>query len=168
MIPERIQEYLRQNHVPFLRYWHPRAVTAQEVAQSLDITGYRVAKSVIVLADARLWICLISAPDTLDLDRLKELLGADEVRLATEAEFARHFPDCESGAEPPFGQLYGLQVLLDESLSAAEDLLLRAGSHEEALELSVEDFIALEGPQVIPLVLEHGQRPLPSPVELRP
>jgi len=166
MIPEPIQQYLRQKNVQFLRYWHPRAVTAQAVAQALDITGYRMAKSVIVRADEQLWICLISAPDTLDMDRLRELLGAEEIRLATEEEFAHHFPECELGAEPPFGQLYGLPVLLDENLGATEDLLFRAGSHEEALEMSVEDFIALESPQLVPLVLDHGPRRISTPAAI--
>ncbi|ATB31007.1 aminoacyl-tRNA deacylase [Melittangium boletus] len=168
MIPEPIQDYLRQKNAQFIPYRHPRAVTAQEVAQALDITGYRMAKSVIIQADEQLWICLIPAPDTLDLDQLRELLGTEEVRLATEEEFTRHFPECETGAEPPFGQLYGLPVLLDENLSAAEDLLFRAGSHEDALEMSVEDFIALESPQVAPLVIDHGYRHVSTPEAMHP
>jgi Ala-tRNA(Pro) deacylase len=158
MIPETIQHYLQQNHVPFLRHWHPRAVTAQELAQALHVTGYRVAKSVIVSADGRLCICLIPATDTLDLEKVGEALGTREARLATEDEFADRFPACELGAESPFGKLYGLPVLMDESLAVAEDLLLRAGSHEEALEVSVEDFIALEEPRMASLTHERTGR----------
>jgi Ala-tRNA(Pro) deacylase len=158
MIPETVQHYLQQQHVPFLRHWHPRAVTAQELAQALHITGYRVAKSVIVAADQRLWLCLIPATETLDLQKVREALGTREARLATEDEFADLFPDCELGAEPPFGKLYRLPVLMDESLAVAEDLLLRAGSHEEALEVSVEDFMALESPRMATLTLERTGR----------
>lgn len=158
MIPEPIQYYLHQQHVPFLRHWHPRAVTAQELAQALHVTGYRVAKSVIVEADQQLWICIIPATDTLHLERVREVLGAREARLATEETFANRFPECELGAEPPFGHLYGLPVLMDEGLGVAEDLLLRAGSHEEALEVSVEDFIGLESPRTASITLEHAGR----------
>lgn len=158
MIPVPIQDYLQQQHIPFLRHWHPRAVTAQELAQALHVTGYRVAKSVIVRADQRLWICLTPASESLDLEKVQEALGAREVQLATEGDFAKHFPDCELGAEPPFGHLYGLPVLMDESLGVAEDLLLRAGSHEEALEVSVEDFIALESPQMADISYERPGR----------
>lgn len=158
MIPENIQHYLQQQHVPFLRHWHPRAVTAQELAQALHITGYRVAKSVIVSAGGRLYICLIPAVETLDLEKVQEALGSREARLATEDEFADRFPECELGAEPPFGKLYGVPVLMDESLAMAEDLLLRAGSHEEALEVSVEDLIALESPRMATLTLERTGR----------
>lgn len=158
MIPEPIQHYLQQQHVPFLRHWHPRAVTAQELAQALHVTGYRVAKSVIVEADGQLWICLIPAADTLDLQKVREVLGTREARLATEDVFADRFPECEIGAEPPFGHLYGLPVLMDEGLGVAEDLLLRAGSHEEALEVSMEDFIGLEEPRTASITLEHPGR----------
>lgn len=159
MIPEPIQHYLQNQHVPFLRHWHPRAVTAQELAQALHVTGYRVVKSVIVQADQQQWICLIPATETLDLEKVRKALGTREARLATEDEFADRFPECELGAEPPFGKLYGLPVLMDESLSVAEDLLLRAGSHEEALEVSVEDFSGLESPRMADLVIERPVHP---------
>jgi Ala-tRNA(Pro) deacylase len=158
MIPEPIQHYLQQQHVPFLRHWHPRAVTAQELAQALHVTGYRVAKSVIVEADQRLSICIIPATDTLDLDKVREVLGAREARLASEDTFAECFPECELGAEPPFGHLYGLPVVMDEGLGVAADLLLRAGSHEEALEVSVEDFIGLESPRMASITHAHAGR----------
>jgi Ala-tRNA(Pro) deacylase len=167
MIPEPIQDYLRQNHVPFLRYWHPRAVTAQEMAKALHVTGYRVVKSVIVRADSRLWICLIPAWATLDLEKVQELLEARTLRLAPEEEFDGLFPECELGAEPPFGQLYGMPVLFDESLAMAEELLLRAGSHEEALELSVEDFLMLESPLMAHLIEQPSLR-LVEPTQAHP
>lgn len=162
MVPEAIQDYLHRQHVPFLRHWHPRAVTAQLLAQALHVTGYRVAKSVIVRADGQLSICLLPAVGTLDLERVKQALGCREVRLATEEEFAGCFPECEVGAEPPFGRLYGLPVLWDESLSDAQDLLMRAGSHEESLEVSVADFLALESPRRASLTRTQEERPAPA------
>lgn len=158
MIPEPIQHYLQRQHVPFLRHWHPRAVTAQELAEALHVTGYHVAKSVLVLADQQLWLCVIPAADTLDFDKVREALGAQQVRLASEDEFADRFPECELGAEPPFGHLYGLPVLMDESLNEAEDLMLRAGSHEEALEVRAEDFIDLESPRLASIIQERPGR----------
>lgn len=161
MIPEPIQHYLQRQHVPFLRHWHPRAVTAQELAQVLHVTGYHVAKSVLVLADQQLWLCIIPAADTLDFDKVRQALGAQQVRLASEDEFTDRFPECELGAEPPFGHLYGLSVLMDEHLKEAEDLMLRAGSHEEALEVRAEDFIDLESPRMASIILARpGRHPV--------
>lgn len=157
MIPEAIQHYLRRNGVRFERYWHPRAVSAQEVAESLHVSGWRVAKSVIVMADRQPWIVVVPAAGTVNLNQVRDMLGARHVRLATEPEFSGHFPDCEVGAEPPFGELYGLPVAVDESLSLAERLLFRAGSHEESLELRFQDFATLEWPLVASFIDKEQQ-----------
>jgi len=84
----------------------------------------------------------------LDVDLVRDALGANEVHVAREDEFATRFPDCEVGAEPPFGQLYGLPVLLEQSLDQEEPLIVRAGSHEETVELSFDNLRALETPIV--------------------
>ncbi|MCP3104737.1 YbaK/EbsC family protein [Myxococcus sp. K15C18031901] len=159
MIPASIQQYLRHNRVLSERYWHPRAVSAQELAQVLHVSGWRVAKSVIVMADRQPWIVVVPAASTVDLTRLREMLGARRVRLATEQEFSARFPDCEVGAEPPFGELYGLPVAVDESLSLAEHVLFRAGSHEEALEMRFQDFATLEWPLVASFIQERLRPP---------
>ncbi|GMU00281.1 YbaK/EbsC family protein [Corallococcus caeni] len=148
MIPKAIQSYLRRHRVPFERYAHARAVSAMELADVLNVPGWRVAKSVIVLADRQPWIVVVPAMTTVDLRQIRHTLGVRTARLAAESEFVDHFPDCEPGAEPPFGELYGLPVAMDESLSVNERLLFRAGSHEEALEMRFQDFARLEWPLV--------------------
>lgn len=157
MIPDSIQHYLRRNRVRFERYWHPHAVSAQELAQALHVSGWRVAKSVIVMADRQPWIVVVPAAGTVDLTQVRDIIGARSVRLATEDEFSSYFPDCELGAEPPFGELYGLPVAVDESLSLTERLLFRAGSHEEALEMRFQDFATLEWPLVASFI-QRGER----------
>ncbi|TSC34489.1 YbaK/EbsC family protein [Corallococcus sp. Z5C101001] len=148
MIPTAIQNYLRRHRVPFERYAHERAVTAMELVGVLNVPGWRVAKSVIVLANRQPWIVVVPALATLDLRLVRDTLDVRTARLAAESEFIDHFPGCEPGAEPPFGELYGLPVALDESLSINERLLFRAGSHEEALEMRFQDFARLEWPLV--------------------
>jgi Ala-tRNA(Pro) deacylase len=163
MIPESIQHYLRRNRVRFERYWHPHAVSAQELAEALHVSGWRVAKSVIVMADRQPWIVVVPAAGTVDLQQVREVIGARSVRLATEAEFSNFFPDCEVGAEPPFGELYGLPVAVDESLSMTERLLFRAGSHEEALEMRFQDFATLEWPLVASFIRREQRQAVGIP-----
>ncbi|WP_342377348.1 YbaK/EbsC family protein [Myxococcus stipitatus] len=146
MIPENILQYLERHGVPFERKPHLRAITAQALASSLHVSGFQVAKSVILQADDALLICVVSAPDTVNLDRVASVTGTRNLRLADEAVFASRFPDCEVGAEPPFGGLYGLPVVVDEHLRDENLVLFRAGSHTEALELRYEDFMNLEAP----------------------
>ena len=134
--------------MPFHTYRHPRAVGAQQVASAMHVTGYQVAKGVLVQVDGQPWIAAVRAPERVDPERLARLLGARSVRLLGARELAPLFPDCEPGAEPLLGSLYGLRLALDSQLLRAPRLLFSAGSHDEVVELRVADLVALEHPHV--------------------
>lgn len=148
MIPERIETYLRAHDVPYYAHAHPRAVTALELAQAMHVTGHRVAKPVIVKADECFWMCVVPASGNVDLERVATLLDAYEVRLAREDEFESLFPGCEVGAEPALGTLFSLPVVMDRELTHWSELVLRAGSHEDALEIPLSDYEMLEWPRI--------------------
>jgi Ala-tRNA(Pro) deacylase len=148
VIAPRIREHLEKARVPFQTHPHPRAVGAQRAASALHVTGFRMAKVVLVEVDGRPWVAVLRAPERLDAARLARLLGARSARLMAEPEFASLFPDCEPGAEPPLGSLYGLAVAADTALLEEPRLLFHAGSHDETLELRTEAFEALERPHV--------------------
>jgi Ala-tRNA(Pro) deacylase len=148
MVPTDIIRYLDEAGVQYRRWPHGRAVTAQELAASVHVSGRRVAKSVLVEADGAPWIALLPATEIVDRERLASALGVDRVRLMEEGEFAGLFPGCEIGAEPPFGGLYGLPVVVDEDLTREQDLIVRAGSHQEALEIAYDDLAQLERPRL--------------------
>src|SRR6516225_7113113 len=117
MIPTSIIDYLQRNGVAFKRRTHAQAVSAHDLAASLHVSGYRVAKSVIVDADGQKWIAVLPAAETVDLPRLANLLKANTVQLVEETKFAPLFAGCETGAEPPFGGLYGIPVVVDSKLA---------------------------------------------------
>ncbi len=165
MIPNHVIEYLEAHGVPYRRRPHARAVTGSELAQSLHVTGYRVAKTVIVAREGELIMAVLPVADRVDLVRLGEILGAP-VTFVPENDFAPAFAGCEPGAEPPFGKLYGMPVVLDDTLLDADRFIVRAGSHRESLEMSARDFVELERPRigsfaVLPVWAEAaGQREL--------
>ena len=148
MVPERITRYLNAQGVRFERIVHPRAVSAQKLAQSLHESGHQVAKTVVVRVDGRPWLAVLAASEIIEPILLGAALGARHVELADETSLAGMFPDCELGAEPPFGHLYGMPVIIDAPLDRQERLLVRAGSHEEVLVLSARDLVRLERPLV--------------------
>src|SRR5262245_33818300 len=92
-----VRNELEQTGVPFEECHHPDAYTAQAVAQREHVTGHRVAKVVVAMADGRPVELILPASRRVQLDRVREVLGAREARLATEAELERHFTDCEVG-----------------------------------------------------------------------
>lgn len=167
MIPKRIIDYLEQGGAKYQRRAHPRAITAQELAASLEVTGYRVAKTVLIEADGKTWMAVLPAPELVDPHRLAQALGARKVRLLHESEFAQLFPGVEPGAEPPFGKLYGLPVLVELSLTREQRLVFRAGSHEEAIELDYAEYARLEQPSVASFGVLPERMEQPAQPELR-
>lgn len=151
MPAERVQDFLRERGVAFEIQRHERAVTAQRVAAAEHESGWRVAKPVMLMADGDLVMAVLPAPLQVDLERVAGVLGTREVRLATESEFAPRFDDCETGAEPIFGNLYGIPVLVDERLTREPRVRCAAGSHTETVEVATEDFLRTVEPKTAEL-----------------
>ena len=144
---EDLEGYLRESKVPFQAQHHAVAYTAQEVAAAEHIPGRMLAKVVIVLGDGKLSMLVLPAPARVDMDRAAASLGAKELRLAHEDEFADRFPGCEVGAMPPFGNLYDLPVFVDRSLAEDETIVFEAGTHTDTMSMKYADFERLVKPQ---------------------
>jgi len=149
MIASKIVRHMEQAGVPVVVRQHRRVVAAQRLAASVHVSGHRVAKTVLVEAGGTRMIAVLPAAEIVDPARLAAALGVERVRIMHESEFLDLFSGCEVGAEPPFGALYGLPVVMDRKLAhAREPIVFRAGSHEEALEMKPEDFVRLEQPRL--------------------
>jgi Ala-tRNA(Pro) deacylase len=145
---DRLEDYLRENGVPFEVQHHPMAITAQEVAAAEHVPGKMLAKVVMVSADGEMAMLSLPAPYQVDLEKAGKMLGAEEARLAQEEEFEGAFPDCEVGAMPPFGNLYGLPVYVEEALAEDETIFFRAGTHTDTMSVGYADFERLVEPTV--------------------
>ncbi len=148
---KKLKEFLDNNHVKYVNIIHSRAYTAQEVAQSAHIPGKEMAKAVMVKLDGRLAMVVIPATQHIDFDRLKQGAGVGKVELATEREFQDKFPECEVGAMPPFGNLYGMEVYVSKGLGEDAEIAFNAGTHTEVIKLSYADFGRLVNPKVVDL-----------------
>jgi len=145
----QIKEYLNREHIDYQIWSHQPTFTAQQMAAEEHTPGMNVAKPVIVRGDERYYMCVLPACCRVDLEALRGQLGASEVHLATEEEMTQLFPDCEIGAEPPFGNLFGLPTLLDESLVPDDYIVCQAGKHDQAVRLSMKDYRQLVNPRVL-------------------
>lgn len=149
MPTKQIKEFLDNHQVKYLSIDHSPSYTAQEIAAVAHISGKMLAKTVIVKAGSQLYMVVIPATDYINFSELREWTGAKEVDLAKESEFKSKFPECEVGAMPPFGNLYGMPVLISSSLISKGDIAFNAGSHSELVKMSYEDFARLVNPKVI-------------------
>lgn len=146
---QELREFLDSHFVKYLTISHSPAYTAQEIAAAAHIPGKELAKTVIVKLDGRLAMAVLPATYQIDFDRLKEASGAETVELATEDEFQAHFPTCEVGTMPPFGNLYGMDVFVAEPLTEDDVIAFQAGSHTELIQLPYQDFERLVEPKVM-------------------
>jgi Ala-tRNA(Pro) deacylase len=143
-----VKDLLREKGVAYQELHHPQAFTAQEVAQREHVTGHHVAKVVVAMADGRPVELILPATRRVRLDRVRELLGAADVRLATEAELERHFADCEVGALPALRHGRDVDVLMDAAMRVAGDVVIQAGTHCDAVRLNFDDWFAMVDPRV--------------------
>jgi Ala-tRNA(Pro) deacylase len=155
-IPHTLKTRLDREHVHYDVLPHPQTFRALAVAQTLRVPEQEMAKVVIVKVKERFAATVLPATEKVDVQRLRKLFGTHRVRLATEKEIERLFPDCELGAMPPLGTLYGLPVYVDRSLTADEEIIFEGGTHSEAIRMRYWDFAAL----VFPVVAEFHRQPV--------
>ncbi|HEY2882630.1 MAG TPA: YbaK/EbsC family protein [Pirellulales bacterium] len=146
----KLHEYLSDRHVEFDVLDHEATFDSQHLAESIHVSGRRVAKTVLLRMDHgyKYAVAILPATHLIDLEAIAQLLGGAKLELATEYEIAQRCPDCETGVLPPFGSMYGLETLLDESLRNAEQIVFEGNTHHEAIRMAGEDFMRLENPIV--------------------
>lgn len=153
MPAERVRNYLIEHGVSYETHTHPEAYTTSEVADAGHVAGSEMAKVVMLSTGDRLAMAVVPGDKMVDLEKAAAALGADEVRLAEESEFGPSFPDCDTGAEPPFGSLYDVPTLVDSALKDPR-ITFPAGTHTETITMALDDYLNLTHPTRADLVID--------------
>ena len=148
---KRLKEHLNKENVRYVTIQHSKAYTAHEIAASAHIPHKELAKTVMLNINGEMAMMVIPASSRVDLERFKEVVGSGNVELASEGDFKDKFPDCEVGAMPPFGNLYGMKVFVSQALREDDEIAFNAGSHTELIRLAYQDFERLVRPTPVPL-----------------
>jgi len=150
MISSKLKSYLDSAGVAYRRHLHTPAYTTQEIAQRVHTPGREMVKSVMLKADeTSLIMAVLSANDTVNLDILREEIGCDVVRLATEPEFLDAFPTCKPGAMPPFGNLFNVAAYCETNLSQNPEIEFNAGTHDETIRMKFTDYKKVVNPKML-------------------
>lgn len=147
-IVPRLKEFLEKERVAYRVTPHVETFTAQETAAAARISGKTLAKVVVVKRGGAFALAVLPAACKVSTEHLRKMLATAEVSLAKENEFVRLFPDCEAGAMPPFGNLYGLETLVDQEVAALPEIVFRGGSHHELVVMPYADYARLVKPRV--------------------
>lgn len=154
---ERLGDYLRHEGVAFAVHQHPAFYTSQELARIEHVAGGRMAKVVMVFADDQPAMLVLPAPAQVSVEGAAAALGRRRVRLAHEEEFTPLFPDCDAGAMPPFGNLYGVPVYVDAGLAKEGQIVFQAGTHRHTMEVAFADFVRLTHPRIVEIAEPAGR-----------
>lgn len=146
---KRILSYLKENGVPFTLSHHPKAYTAQRIAATAHIPGQILAKTVVVKIDEKLALAVLPANDRIAFEEFARQLHVGKVELAGEAEFRQAFPDCETGAMPPFGNLYDMDTYLASDLAKNQEIAFNACNHVDIITMKFEDYNRLVSPVIV-------------------
>jgi Ala-tRNA(Pro) deacylase len=159
-LSQRLRSFLDSHNAEFTLTTHPTAYTAREVAAAEHLPLREVAKTVIIFGDGAYRMIVVPANKLVDFQEIRPVLGLAAARMANETDLARLFPDCELGAMPPLGPLYGMSVFLDSSLAALDTIAFNAGSHREVIHMRTSEYRRLVSPQIVTLIREpaaaHG------------
>jgi Ala-tRNA(Pro) deacylase len=149
---------LNNQNVRYVSIAHSPAYTAQEIAASAHVRGQELAKTVIVKLDGKMAMCVLPASHNVDFSLLKKASGVREALLVPEEEYKAAFPDCEPGSQPPFGNLYGLDVFVSRALTQDEEIAFNACSFSELIRLSLNDYMRLVNPVVLDFSVQRERR----------
>ena len=150
---EQLKKVLDQNGIKYVCLKHSPAYTAQEIAASAHISGKELAKTVILKLDGTFAMVVLPASLMIDFELLRDAFSATHIELASEDEFKDLFPNCEVGAMPPFGNLFGIHVYVAPELADDEYIAFNAGSHAKLIQMKYVDFEDLVQPQELRLAL---------------
>ena len=149
MISTQLKNYLNTTGVAYTAHPHRPAYTSQEIAQATHIPGREMLKSVILKTDdGQLVMAVVSAKEAVNLTALREKIGCNVLRLASENEFRQAFPGCEPGAMPPFGNLFNLPTYCEAELSRNTEIEFNGGTHKATIRMTFEDYKRLANPEI--------------------
>ena len=147
-ISKRLSQFLKEKKVGYEVVSHDVTYSAQHTAASVHTPGREVAKVVVIKGGEEYAMAVVDAPHQVDLEKFAAVTGMQGPVVAEEADLKELFPECELGAMPPFGSLYGLKVYVDKQLEEDEEIVFNAGTHFEAMRMKYSDFKALAEPVI--------------------
>jgi Ala-tRNA(Pro) deacylase len=144
----RVEEFLAARLAKYALVPHPEAFTAQEQAAAAHVSGWSWTKVVLVKKEDGFALAVLPACCVIDLGRLRGLMGREMAELASLEEMLRLAPDCEPGALPPFGRLFGIPTFADETLVNQREITMPAGDRATAIRMRATEFVRLAKPRV--------------------
>ncbi|NCC71391.1 hypothetical protein EOM09_07470 [bacterium] len=139
----KIIEFLEENKIEYKKIHHKPTPTSEDSARERGEDIKIGGKALVLKINKEFKIFVLSASLKLDSKKIKEYLKIKKVRFATKEELFELtglFP----GAVPPFGKpTINLDLYIDESILNNKKIAFNAGSLEDSVIISTEDYIKI-------------------------
>ena len=136
---ERLRGFFRARGVCYGLVPHPRSCCARETAKLAHVGGDHIAKGVLLEEEGAYLLVVVPGSPWVKLKSVSEALNR-QLELASEAQVAAFFADCQPGSIPPFGAAYGIETAVDESVLSLADVYFESGDHEQLGHVSGKSF----------------------------
>jgi len=155
-ITRKLRDLLDGAQVSYEVYNRPIALAGQEKGlPGLQCAGARNIEVVMLTVDQTLAMSVVPKKQRIHLPTARISLCSQDTRLADESEFGAYLPQCEIGAIPPFGNLFGLPVYLDPAVARHENISFSAGNFTQTVCISYRDYERLVRPRIVRLTDEN-------------
>lgn len=149
-----VLDYLQGRGSVFTVIPHPKAPTAEGEAHAMRLPPDEVVKTVVVIANYGPALMVIPASRRLDMELVAQATGDPQVRLATERELERLFPDYEPGALPPLSMLLLAPMFVDPVVAERESIVFAAGRQDVSVRMATKDLFGTDPVVITPLTAE--------------
>jgi Ala-tRNA(Pro) deacylase len=160
----QLEEFLGSHRIRYKRIEHPEAFTSQEEAAAAHRSGWSWAKVVIVKTRDGPAMAVLPACCTIDMDRLKRLIGRGELALASVEDMLRAFPGCELGAIPAVGRLFNVPTFVEEALVNQREITMPAGDHRTGILINTADYVGAVEPRLGQFAIHEQTFPVHPPL----
>jgi len=146
-IPKKVESFFATHGLNLEVVAHRTVYTVYDLAQTLREKFENITKTLLVKADKEFYLVVMPANYRLDIQKLKKVLRAKKVSLASERDMKNKFKT-HPGAMLPFGALHKVGVVADKSLLKAKYALFSAGSFTESVRLKMKEYMRVADPRV--------------------
>jgi Ala-tRNA(Pro) deacylase len=147
-----VTEHLEQQGAAFEVLGHRQAYTSLDEARALGVDADEVLKTLAVRTGPGYVLVVIPAARWLDLQLVREAVGDQHARLATEEELGRDFPGYQLGALPPLGGLVGASVYVDPEVLGHDTVVFAAGTQTESVKMRTQELFGTGELRTVTLV----------------
>src|SRR3989344_3778587 len=142
---DALKKLLEEKGVSYKLLAHERVFTSEEAARIRGVPLSSGVKAMVVKAADGYAMVLVPGNMRIDFEKLRDKIG--KVKLASPEEVFR-ITGCEVGSVHPFGNLFGLRVLMDRHVLDNETVNFNAGMHEVSINMNPRDMAGIIKPEI--------------------